>query len=85
MADSANTKDSQKMTDSAPKNQRKIKFEDKEYDFESLSEEAKNDITGLQVCEAQLKLYSDTIKLLNMSRQTMAKSLKDRLKDVNPL
>ena len=83
--DSASTKDLEKMTDSAPKKQKKIKFEDNEYDFDTLPDEAKNDINGLQVCEAQLKLYSDTLKLLNMSRKSMAESLKNNLKDVSPL
>ena len=72
------------MTDSA-KNLKKIKFEDKEYDYESLSDEAKNDVTGLQVCEAQLKMYSDTIKLISMSRQSIKEKLEEKLKDVSPL
>ena len=73
------------MTDSAPQKLKKIKFEDNEYDYESLSDEAKNDITGLQVCETQLKLYIDTIKLIGISRQSISEKLKEKLKDVKPL
>ena len=73
------------MTDSAQQKLKKVKFDDKEYEYESLSDETKNDITGLQVCEAQLKMYSDTIKLINISRQSISEKLKEKLKDVNPL
>ena len=73
------------MTDSSQQKLKKVRFDDKEYEYESLSDEAKNDITGLQVCEAQLKMYSDTIKLINISRQSISEKLKEKLKDVNPL
>lgn len=62
-----------------------ITIDQKKYDLNSLSDEVKNDITGLRVCQSQLKIYEDTLKLLSISRQTITNQLKEKLKDVSPI
>ncbi len=59
-----------------------ITIDNKKYNLENLSDEIKNDLTGLKICESQLRLHQDTLKLLTISRQAITNQLKDRLKDV---
>ena len=51
----------------------------------SLSDELKELVRGMQVAEAQLRMYEDTLKVLAIGRQSMAFQLNERLKDVTPL
>ena len=62
-----------------------LTLDDKKYEIDSLSDEVKNDIRGLQVCDSQLRIYQDTLRLLTISRQTITGQLKDKLKDIKPL
>ena len=66
-------------------NQNIITIDNKKYDVNTLSDEVKNDLTGLRVCQSQLKIYEDTLKLLSISRQTITNQLKEKLKDVSPI
>ena len=61
-----------------------INIDNKKYNLDNLSDEIKNDITGLRICESQLRLHQDTLKLLTISRQAITNQLKDKLKDVQP-
>ena len=61
-----------------------VTIDNKKYNFDSLSDEIKNDLTGLRTCESQLRLHQDTLKLLTISRQAITNQLKNRLKDVQP-
>ncbi len=62
-----------------------LTFEGKRYDINSLSDELKELVRGMQVAEAQLRMYEDTLKVLAIGRQSMAFQLNERLKDVTPL
>ena len=61
-----------------------LTIDNKKYNLDSLSEEIKNDLNGLRICESQLKLHQDTLKLLTISRQAITNQLKDKLKEVEP-
>ena len=61
-----------------------INIDNKKYNLDNLSDEIKNDITGLRICESQLRLHEDTLKLLTISRQAITNQLKDKLKEVQP-
>ena len=63
---------------------KKLKFDEVEYNFEDLPENAKNLINGLKTVDVQLKMYGDTIKLLNVSKNSMLQEMKNILKDVQP-
>ena len=65
-------------------NQKFITIDEKKYNLDSLSEEIKNDLTGLRICESQLRLHQDTLKLLTISRQAISNQLKEKIKDVQP-
>ena len=62
-----------------------LTFEGKRYEIKSLSDEVKELVRGMQVAEAQLRMYEDTLKVLAIGRQSMAFQLNERLKDVTPL
>ncbi len=62
-----------------------LTFEGKRYDLNSLPNELKELIKGMQVADAQLRMYEDTLKVLAVGRQTMAMQLNEKLKDISPI
>ena len=62
-----------------------LTFDGKSYDINSLSNETKEIVKGLQVADNQLRLYEDTLKVLAIGRQSLAKQLNEKLKDAKPI
>ena len=60
-----------------------LTFEGKKYFINELSSDIKESIKGLQIAETQLKMHEDTLKLLTISRNTLAKQLREKLKSVD--
>ena len=60
-----------------------LTFEGKKYLINDLSSDIKESIKGLQIAETQLKMHEDTLKLLNISRITLANQLREKLKKVD--
>ncbi len=63
----------------------KIKFEDKEYDLDTLPKEGKDLVNGLKAAEVQLRMYQDTLKLISISKAKMIGDLKKILENIEPL
>ena len=63
---------------------KKLKFDEVEYNLDDLPEQGKNLINGLKTVDIQLKMYGDTINLLNFSKNKMLQELKSILKDIKP-
>ena len=59
-----------------------LTFEGKKYLINELSNEIKESITVLQIAETQLKMHQDTLKLLSISRNTLANQLREKLKNI---
>ena len=59
-----------------------LTFEGKKYFINELSKEIKESIKGLQIAETQLKMYKDTLKLLSISRNSLANELREKLKNL---
>ena len=59
-----------------------LTFEGKQYLIKELSNDIKESIKGLQIAETQIKMHEDTLKLLTISRNTLAKQLREKLKSV---
>ena len=57
-----------------------LTFEGKKYSINELSTEIQESIKGLQIAETQLKMHEDTLKLLSISRNTLANQLREKLK-----
>ena len=59
-----------------------LTFEGKKYLINVLSNEIKESIKGLQIAETQLKMHQDTLKLLSISRNSLANQLREKLKNL---
>ena len=59
-----------------------LTFEGKKYFINELSNEIKESIKVLQIAETQLKMHEDTLKLLSISRNTLANQLREKLKNL---
>ena len=59
-----------------------LTFEGKKYFINELSKEIKESIKGLQIAETQLKMHEDTLKLLTISRNSLANQLREKLKNL---
>ena len=59
-----------------------LTFEGKKYFINELSEDIKESLKGLQIAETQLKMHEDTLKLLSISRKTLANQLREKLKNL---
>ena len=58
-----------------------LTFEGKKYLINELSQDIKESIKGLQIAETQLKMHEDTLKLLSISRNSLANELREKLKN----
>ena len=59
-----------------------LTFEGKKYFINELSQDIKESIKGLQIAETQLKMHEDTLKLLSISRNSLANQLREKLKNI---
>ena len=59
-----------------------LTFEVKKYLINELADEIKESIKVLQIAETQLKMHQDTLKLLSISRNTLANQLREKLKNL---
>jgi len=57
-----------------------LTFEGKKYLINDLSNDIKESIKGLQIAETQLKMHEDTLKLLSISRKSLANQLREKLR-----
>ena len=70
------------MTDSSSKTTEPIlTFEGKRYDLNTLPDELKELVRGMQVADAELGMHEDTLRVLAVGRQTLAMQLNERLKE----
>ena len=73
------------MTSSAPeKKSPTLSFEGKKYSLQGLPKETQELVKGMQVADTQLRMHEDTIKILALGRQAMARQLKEALKNETP-
>ena len=74
------------MTDSAANNPNPVlTFEGKRYDLNTLPDDLKEVVRGMQVADAQLRMHEDTLKVLAVGRQSLAMQLNEKLQNVTPL
>jgi len=59
-----------------------LTFEGKKYLISDLSNDIKESIKGLQIAETQLKMHEDTLKLISISRNSLANQLREKLKNL---
>ena len=60
-----------------------LTFEGKKYLINELSNDIKDSIKGLQIAETQIKMHEDTLRLLSISRNSLANQLREKLKNLD--
>ena len=60
-----------------------LTFEGKKYLINELSNDIKESIKVLQIAETQLKMHEDTLRLLSISRNSLANQLREKLKNLD--
>ena len=60
-----------------------LTFEGKKYLINELSNDIRESIKVLQIAETQFKMHEDTLKLLSISRISLANQLREKLKDLD--
>ena len=62
-----------------------LDFDGKKYDINSLSDEVKEILKGLQVADTQVRMHKDTLRLLELGRNSLGAQLKQKLDNIPPL
>ena len=62
-----------------------LDFDGKKYDINSLPEEDKDLLKGLQVADTQIRMHKDTLRLLDLGRNSLAAQLKQKLENIFPV
>ena len=65
--------------------QRKLKFEGSEYYIDSLPDEVKQLISGINAADIQTKMYQDTLKLIAVGKSKLVEQLKENLDNIDPI
>ena len=74
------------MTNSESSEQkRKLKFEGAEYYMDSLPDQVKQLVAGINAADLQTKMYQDTLKLIAVGKSKLVEELKKGLEDIEPL
>ena len=62
-----------------------LDFNGKKYDINSLPEEVKDLLKGLQVADTQIRMHKDTLRLLDLGRNSLGAQLKQKLENISPV
>ena len=62
-----------------------LDFDGKKYDINSLPDEVKDLLKGLQIADTQIRMHKDTLRLLDLGRNSLGAQLKQKLKIISPL
>ena len=77
-----------KESDSAnPENKKlpTLDFDGKKYDINLLPEEVKDIIKGLQIADTQIRMHKDTLRLLDLGKNSLGAQLKQKLENISPV
>ena len=79
---------SSKESDSAnPENKKlpTLDFDGKKYDINSLPDDVKDLLKGLQVADTQIRMHKDTLRLLDLGKNSLVAQLKQKLENISPV
>ena len=77
-----------KESDSAnPENKKlpTLDFDGKKYDINSLPAEVKDLLKGLKVADTQIRMHKDTLRLLDLGRNSLGAQLKQKLQNISSI
>ena len=64
---------------------RKLKFEGSEYYIDSLPDEVKQLVTGINAADIQTRMYQDTLKLISVGKSKLVEELKKNLENIDSI
>ena len=64
---------------------RKLRFEGSEYYLDSLPDEVKQLVSGINAADIQTKMYQDTLKLISVGKSKLVEELKKKLENIDPI
>ena len=73
------------LTNSDNKKLPTLDFDGKKYDINSLPDEVKDLIKGLQIADTQIRMHKDTLRLLDLGRNSIGAQLKQKLENISPV
>ncbi len=62
-----------------------LDFDGKKYDINLLPDEIKDLLKGLQVADTQIRMHKDTLRLLDLGRNSLGAQLKQKLENISPV
>tara|TARA_Y100001978_G_scaffold45208_1_gene40252 strand:- start:101 stop:322 length:222 start_codon:yes stop_codon:yes gene_type:complete len=62
-----------------------LNIDNAEYFIDSLPDEGKGLVNGLRTADAQLKIYEDTLKMINIGKMKMLEDLKKIVENIEPI
>ena len=79
--------DSKKFDSANPENKKlpTLEFAGKKYDMNSLSDEIKVLLKGLQIADTQIRMHKDTLRLLDLGKNSLGAQLKQKLENIFPV
>ena len=64
---------------------KKLKFEGSEYYIDSLPDDVKQLVTGINAADIQTRMYQDTLKLISVGKSKLVEELKKNLENIDPI
>ena len=79
--------DSKESDSATPENKKlpTLDLDGKKYDINSLPEEVKDLVKGLQIADTQIRMHKDTLRLLDLGRNSLGAQLKQKLQNISPI
>ena len=62
-----------------------LDFDGKKYDINSLPDDVKDLLKGLQVADTQIRMHKDTLRLLDLGKISLGAQLKQKLENIFPV
>ena len=62
-----------------------LDFDGKKYDINSLPDDVKELLKGLQVADTQIRMHKDTLRLLDLGKNSLGAQLKQKLENISPV
>lgn len=79
--------DSKESNSANPENKKisTLDFNGKKYDINLLTDEVKDLLKGLQIADTQIRMHKDTLRLLDLGKNSLGAQLKQKLKNISPV
>ncbi len=67
------------------KNRPILNIDNTEYYIDTLPDEGKGLVNGLRIADVQIKMYEDTLKMINIGKMKILEDLKKIVENIEPI